>query len=172
MSAALMLYLTGSAGAGIVVAGWRPERGSSARPHATIIVPLAGVLLALLSVGIVSGTMTRHLVQTAPLLAATWLVACRSRYGVVAALPLFSFWLGLMLNIWLYLAGLLHLIGGQFTSIEIALTVVIGVLCSVGLVAAGRQPPSLSRARRLVVAGLLSILQVAAFIASFSIARR
>jgi hypothetical protein len=173
MSVVLTLYLIGGAAAGVVVAGWRSSRVSSNRPRAAalIFMSLMGVLLALLSVGVVSGTMTRHVVQTMPLVIAALLLAIGSRYGVAAAAPLFSFWLDLMLNIWLYLAGWLRLIGGQFTATEIVLTIAIGVLCSVGLVAAGRQMPLLSRAHRLVVAGLFSILQIAAFIASFSVGR-
>jgi hypothetical protein len=113
--------------------------------------------------------MMRHVVQTMPLVLVMLMGALGSRDGVAAAAPLFSFWLGLMLNIWLYLMGVLRLIGGTFTPIEIVLTIAIGVCCSVGLVATGRQTPLRSRARRLVVAALFSILQIAAFIASFSV---
>jgi hypothetical protein len=170
MSVVLTLYLIGSAAAGVVAAGWQARRVSPERSRdVTVLVSLAGVLLALLSVGMVSGTMMRHVVQTMPLVLVMLMGALGSRDGVAAAAPLFSFWLGLMLNIWLYLMGVLRLIGGTFTPIEIVLTIAIGVCCSAGLVATGRQTPLRSRARRLVVAALFSILQIAAFIASFSV---
>jgi hypothetical protein len=166
----LVLYMLGVAAIGIALAGY-PPRDLSAAPSSrgtAAMASLGGLMLALLMVGVVSGTLPRHLVQIAPMAVALALVAGGSSYGAAAAAPLFTFWLGLMVNIWLFLLGLLRMISGTFTPIEIALTVAIAVLSAVGLFAVGRRPTSLSRAARAATAGGFAILQIAALIVSFA----
>jgi hypothetical protein len=167
----LVLYMIGVAAIGIALAAYPPRHPSTAPASrdAAAMASLGGVMLALLIVGVVSGTVPRHIVQIAPMAAALALVAGGSSYGAAAAAPLFTFWLGLMVNIWLFLLGFVRMISGTFTPIEIALTVAIGVLSAVGLLAVGRRPTSLSRGARVVAASGFAILQVAALILSFTV---
>jgi hypothetical protein len=96
---------------------------------------LLTVLAALLLVGVVSGTILRHAVQVLPVLLATVVIVAGPAWSRFAAMPIFAFWLGIMLLIWSYLLGLSNVIGGQFTPAEVGLTVVIGLACVAGLAA-------------------------------------
>jgi hypothetical protein len=49
-------------------------------------------------------------------------------------LPLYLFWLIIMVLIWLYLLGWSRVVTGHFSPIEIAMTLVIGIASLVGLV--------------------------------------
>lgn len=100
---------------------------------------LLTVLVALLLVGLVSGTMIRHAVQVLPVLVASLVVVLRPAWSRFAAIPVFAFWLFIMLLIWLYLLGLASVVTGQFTPAEVGLTVVIGLACVVGLGASARK---------------------------------
>src|SRR5262245_52885072 len=96
---------------------------------------MLAVVLALLLVGLVSGTILRHAVQVLPALAATVVVVRQPVWSRFAAMAVFAFWLLIMLLIWLYLLGLANVISGRFAPVEVALTVVIGLACVAGLAA-------------------------------------
>lgn len=100
---------------------------------------LLTVLVALLVVGLVSGTIIRHAVQVLPVLVATVVMVVQPAWGRFAAMPVFAFWLFIMLLIWLYLLGLANVITGNFTPAEVSLTVVIGLACVAGLAASTRE---------------------------------
>jgi hypothetical protein len=93
------------------------------------------IMVALLVVGAVSHGVIRHVVQTAPLWIAIVLGTQRSDLGKWAALPSFLFWLLLMIAIWLFLLGWARIVSGTFTVTEIAMTIVVGVASTVGIVA-------------------------------------
>ena len=113
---------------------------SEAAPREKVVAgALLTVLVALLVVGIVSGTILRHAVQVLPVLAATVAVVMRPAWSRFAAMPVFAFWLFIMLLIWLYLLGWTKVISGKFTPTEIMLTVVIGLACVAGLAASARK---------------------------------
>lgn len=93
---------------------------------------LAIVMAALLAVGLVSGTLIRHLVQI--IVPALSLAAALTRpWGRYAALPIFGFWLFIMALIWLYLLGFSDFAAGTYTPAEVALTLVIGAACARGV---------------------------------------
>ena len=48
---------------------------------------------ALLLVGVVSGTVLRHIVQIVPIVMALGVLARRAAWGAYAALPIFAFWI-------------------------------------------------------------------------------
>jgi hypothetical protein len=100
---------------------------------------LAVVGGALIVVGFVSNTVLRHLIQIAPFYIALGLLMRGSSLGVSAAAPLFAAWLLIMGAIWLFLLGLARIFMGNFTPVEVALTIVIGVGSMVGLGAAWRR---------------------------------
>jgi hypothetical protein len=168
-----LLYLAGSAAIGIALAGLLPRGPSAASPLRDRVTMglLAGVIVALMIVGVVSGTLRRHVVQVTPLALAILLVALRSPYGAAAALPLFTFWLGIMVNIWLFLLGILQIFGGRFTGAEIALTIAMAVLSAGGIATAWRRSTPLPRATRLATSGVFAVLQVGALIVSMQAGR-
>lgn len=96
------------------------------------------LIASLYVVGIVSHGIIRHAVQTAPLWLAVWLGFRRSPRAKWAVLSPLVLWLLLMINIWLLLLGLPHLLSGSFSPIEIAMTITIGVAAFVGIATALR----------------------------------
>ena len=60
---------------------------------------LFGVVLSLLLVGIVSDTMARHVAQAAPALLALGLAIRLAPAGAWLALPVFAFWIVVMVAI-------------------------------------------------------------------------
>src|SRR5499427_6209166 len=87
------------------------------------------ILLALYVVGAVSlppGSL-RHEVQTLPL----WIPIVggfRNRpWAKWTALPCLTFWLLIMIAIWLYLFGIARIVTGRFFPTEIAMTIAIGI---------------------------------------------
>jgi len=127
----------------------------------TVAVCLAGVGLSLLLVGIVSGTLIRHIIQVVPIIIGLFIVSRRPAWGAYAAMPLFLFWLAIMLLIWSYLLGFSSIASGHYTVTEIVLTIVMAVLSVAGVVAACRLGAALrsgSRAIAFVCFGLLQFV--------------
>ena len=140
---------------------------TNSRP-AALAVPLGGLVVALLVVGVVSGTVLRHVVQVVPALLASAVVVRRPAIAAYAALPIFIFWILIVALIWLYLAGLSSIASGSYTAAEIVSTVVMAVCCGYGVVRAippGRPAPSTAR---LVTFIVFALLQVAAMWISLS----
>jgi len=143
--------------------------------HRSIVMAsLAGLAIALLVVGVVSGTVLRHVVQIVPIAAALALVSRRPAIGAFAALPIFIFWIFIVSLIWLFLMGLSRIANGHYTIAEILSTFVMAICCVSGVVRAiamGRPTPV--AARVLTFAGYAA-LQVVAMWISFtpSIANR
>ena len=123
---------------------------------------LAGIATSLLLIGFVSGTPFRHLVQLVPVAIALVLVIKRWSSSPYAALPLFVFWLLIMVGIWLHLLGIADVITGQFRVSEIVLTVAIGVSCAAGIVAVLRHESGSTGLARLLAVLVLGSLQVGA----------
>lgn len=133
----------------------------------TLAVCALILILALYVVGIVSHGVIRHFVQTAPVWPAVWLGFRRSPWTKWAALSPLSIWLLLMINIWLLLLGLPHLLSGTFTPIEIALTIIIGVAALVGLATGLRIRTAISWAGAAGMLLLMAGLQALAIWVSF-----
>lgn len=125
------------------------------------------VILSLYVVGIVSHGIIRHFVQTAPVWPAVVLAFRRSPWAKWAALSPLLLWLLLMINIWLLLLGLPHLLSGTFSPIEIVLTIIIGLAAMVGVAIALRIRTSVSWAKALGVLVLMLGLQFFAIWLSF-----
>lgn len=103
---------------------------------------LLGTAASLLVVGIVSDTLMSHLIQVVPLSLAP-IIAWRWKpaVGAWAAVSLHSFWMVVMVLIWLFLMGISEIVDGRFTAVEVALTVAIGGFSAAGIasgVRAGR----------------------------------
>jgi hypothetical protein len=132
------------------------------RAHHAVGLALVGVLLPLLLVGLASGTILRHLLQVLPVGLALVPVLRRRSWGPCAAVPLFLFWLLIMLTIWLWLLGLARITSGHFTPAEVVLTVIIAVSCIGGLVGAVRCRPTPRLWAGIAVFLLFAALQIGA----------
>jgi hypothetical protein len=84
-------------------------------------------------VGLATGLVIRHVVQTAPLWIGLALGIGGSRAVGWFTAPIFAFWMVLMMVIWLYLAGWSTLISGHFSAFETVMTLVVGAACAIGL---------------------------------------
>ena len=142
--------------------------GSDATEPLVIVACCLAIIAALvLGVGLGSHLVLRHIVQTAPLWIAVILGFRRSQAAGWVGLPLFLFWLALMLMIWLYLLGISHLLSGNFSALEIAMTIVVGTGSLVGIWASARLRSSLSVLSRVAMFVILAIVQVVCFRLSF-----
>jgi len=135
----------------------------SERVTATALVVIA---LALILVGLVSRMVARHAVQIGPVLAAALVVRIRPGWARFAALPIFLFWLFIMALIWLYVLGLARIVTGRFTPVEVALTVLIGLACLVGVKSARRVPVKPGGLVNLAVFLVFSVFQAGAVLLS------
>jgi hypothetical protein len=128
---------------------------------------LIGLAAALLLVGVVSGTLLRHVVQILPILVVLIIMRRRPDWAAYAAMPILILWLAIMVLIWLFLLGLSRIANGHYTLIEIVLTFVMAACSMVGLVksfAVGRSTPIRERVTAFV---LFAVMQVAAMWVSF-----
>jgi hypothetical protein len=125
------------------------------------LVLLAVLTGALLLVGVVSGTLLRHAVQVLPpLILIVVVVVWRPRSWPAAAMAIELFWLVIMLFIWLYLAGVAHIVKGHFSRSEIVLTMVIGAAAAGGIVIGLRSQRATWPARfvAFLIAGLIQFV--------------
>jgi hypothetical protein len=120
------------------------------------------MVLALYIVGIVSKGVVRHIVQTLPLWVPILLGLRRREIAKWASLPCFIVWLGLMTLIWLFLLGWAHVVSGHFTSIEIAMTLIVAAGSVSGLAVGLRWRTSLTWSKSLSVAAIFAVLQLLA----------
>ena len=133
----------------------------------TLIACLAGVAAALLIVGVASGTFIRHVVQIVPVAIALVAVRERPAWGSHAALPVFAWWLFMMVLVWLYLAGVPMFFDGDFTLTEIVLTGLVALFCVLGLLACMRMESTTSIANRLLAVAVFGAFQFAMMWVSF-----
>ncbi|MES2604005.1 MAG: hypothetical protein V4603_03650 [Pseudomonadota bacterium] len=110
-----------------------PVPASIPLPGVASVLPLMAIAIFLLLVGLVSNTLKTHLVQIAPMLLALALYWRFPRLGVLAATPLYLFWLAVMAAIWLFLLGIARFVSGTFSPAEIVLTVLIALAALGGL---------------------------------------
>ncbi len=137
------------------------------RPQPKLGICALILILSLYVVGIVSHGIIRHFVQTAPVWPVVWLGFHRSPWTKWTALSPLVVWLLLMINIWLLLLGLPHLMGGTFTPIEIAMTITIGVAAVVGIATALYVRTAVPWVRAVGALLLMASLQLFALWVSF-----
>jgi len=124
-----------------------------------IVLCVLGV--ALVSVGIASGTIRPHVIQMLPAAGALAVCTVTEAWGMVVSRAICSFWLVTMTAIWLFLLGFTGFLSGTFSTIEIALTVVIGIASAVGLIMSRPLEP-LPRRLEVLVLIASSAVQAAA----------
>jgi hypothetical protein len=128
---------------------------------------LIALALALLLVGVVSGTLVRHLVQIVPIMVGLGVLTRRPDWGSYAALPIFMFWTLIVVLIWLFLLGLSRIANGHYTPIEVVSTFVMAGCSIVGVVKSIQLGRSLRPFGRAFMFLLFAIMQFAAMWVSF-----
>jgi len=123
---------------------------------------LIGLAIALLVVGMVSGTVVRHLVQIVPILLLLTTLRRRPAAAAAAALPLFAFWFAIAVLIWMFLLGVSRIANGHYTPIEIAMTIVMAACSLFGAVVSMKQGQVLPISARIGWFVVFVVLQVAA----------
>ncbi len=100
---------------------------------------LVGISISLLLVGLVSGTFVRHIIQIIPMIIVA-LVPFRKKgdYQLTIALSMLSFWLLIMVLIWLFLLGIAKIVTGHYSVSEIILTIIMALISSYGLFKSSR----------------------------------
>lgn len=121
------------------------------------------VLIALYVVGAVSNGSLRHEVQTLPLWIPIVLGFRQRELAKWAALPCLIFWLTIMVFIWLFLLGWARIVTGHFSPTEIAMTLVIGAACLVGIGLAVRWRTNVRPMTAAGVTVVFAFLQFLAF---------
>jgi cation transport ATPase len=92
------------------------------------------MIIALWIVGVASGEILRHLIQTLPIWIGVILGFRNSQWTKSAALPFFIFWFAIMTLIWLFLLGWSRIVRGHYSPTEIAMTIVIGAAAFLGII--------------------------------------
>jgi hypothetical protein len=128
---------------------------------------LTGLAIALLLVGIVSGTFLRHIVQILPIAMAAGVLTRRPDWGAYAAVPIFVFWIFIVVMIWLFLLGLSQVANGHYTAIEVISTSLIAGFSGAGVIKSIPLGRSLPVIRRVFTVILFAVVQVAAMWVSF-----
>ena len=136
-------------------------------PKQLVLVCLVGLAIALLLVGIVSGTVLRHVIQILPLILALGLVLRRPVLGAFAALPIFLFWILVVVLIWLFLLGKSNIASGHYTPIEVASTFLMAACSVVGVAGSLRIRGAERIGGRILILLLFAALQIAAMRVSF-----
>ncbi len=131
------------------------ERIGSTGALAMAVCCLVTILALVLGVGLASNLVVRHIVQTLPLWVGVVLGFRHSHIAAWAAVPMFVFWLILMAMIWSDWVGISHLLSGQFSPIEIAMTTIVGAASLAGIAVFARCRYSLSP---LIAAALFIVM--------------
>src|SRR6185436_9738601 len=95
-----------------------------------VVVCLTGLALALMLVGVVSGTVLRPIVQIVPIVVVLAVLRRRPEWGAYAAIPIFVFWTFIVILIWLFLLGQSRIANGHYTPIEVISTFLMAA-CSI-----------------------------------------
>jgi hypothetical protein len=141
------------------------NQNTSASSRKIAICCLA-MIFALWIVGVASGEIVRHLIQTLPIWLGVILGFRNSGWVKSAVLPFFIFWLGIMALIWLYLLGVSRIITGHYSSTEIAMTIVVGLAALLGITVCVQMKTRIKPIQAVAVFVLTSLAQYAAMYVS------
>ena len=126
------------------------------------------IILALVGgVGLTSGLVLHHLVQTLPLWVGVVLGFRRSPATGWIGLPVFLFWLVMMVLIWMYLLGIAHALSGYFSPFVIGMTIVVGIGSVVGIAMFWRLKSSLTLTSAAALFVMVAAIQWLCFRAGF-----
>jgi hypothetical protein len=124
------------------------------------------MIIALWIVGVASGEVLRHLIQTLPIWIGVILGFRNSQWTKFAALPFFIFWLGIMTLIWLFLLGWSRIVRGHYSPTEIAMTIIIGAAAFLGIILCARMKTQIRFVKAAAVFLLTALAQYVAMYVS------
>src|SRR5947207_15559060 len=110
------------------------DHSSGQRPIVIALCCFIVILALVVGVGLVTNLVVRHIVQTLPLWFGVAFGFRRSQATGWIALPVFLCWLALMVIIWMYLLGIARIVTGHFSAVEVAVPIIEGVACVIGIV--------------------------------------
>jgi len=132
-----------------------------------VLACLIGLGLALLLVGVVSGTLLRHVIQILPIGLAAAVLVRSPEWGAYASIPIFFFWIGIVGLIWLFLLGLSRIASGHYTPIEVVSTFMMVAFSVVGVVGGMSLGKPLRPRAKIFAFMLFASVQLAAMWVSF-----
>jgi len=135
--------------------------------QARVSVALTTLAVALLFVGAVSGTVLRHVVQITPIVCVLLVLRRKPDWGAYGAIPIFVFWIGIVILIWLFLLGLSRIANGHYTLAEVLATVVMAGAALTGLGSSLAVGKELRVGDRVIAIGTFAVFQFAAMWVSF-----
>jgi hypothetical protein len=124
------------------------------------------MIIALWIVGVASGEVLRHLIQTLPIWIGVILGFRNSQWTKSAALPFFIFWLAIMTLIWLFLLGWSRIVRGHYSPTEIAMTIIIGAAAFLGIILSARMKTQIKFIQAAAVFATIALAQYLAMYVS------
>jgi cation transport ATPase len=124
------------------------------------------MIIALWIVGVASGEILRHLIQTLPIWIGVILGFRNSQWTKSAALPFFIFWFAIMTLIWLFLLGWSRIVKGHYSPTEIAMTILIGAAAFLGIIFCARMKTQIKFIQAATLFVLTALAQYAAMYVS------
>ena len=131
-----------------------------------IVLCAIAQIVALIVVGAVSDGFARHVLQTAPTWIAMTAAVNGSRWAKWAAIPVFLFWIGIAILIWLFLLGIANIANGHYSATEVAMTIVFAAAGIIGIQAALRERSGTPAWAALLIFVAVGAIQVGAMAAS------
>jgi cation transport ATPase len=122
------------------------------------------MIIALWIVGVASGEIFRHLIQTLPIWIGVILGFRNSQWTKSAALPFFVFWFAIMTLIWLFLLGWSRIVRGHYSPTEIAMTIIIGAAAFLGIIFCARMKTQI---KFIQAAALFVLTALAQYVAMY-----
>jgi cation transport ATPase len=141
------------------------NQNTNAYAHRIAICCLT-IIIALWIVGLASGEILHHLIQTLPIWIGVILGFRNSQWTKSAALPFFIFWFAIMTLIWFFLLGWSRIVRGHYSPTEIAMTIVIGVAAFVGMIFCARMKTQIKFIQAVAVFVLTALAQYVAMYVS------
>jgi len=132
-------------------------------PERLLVAATLGLIASLLLVGVVSSTLVRHLIQLVPAYVLLYGTLTHRAWARAGAVPVFVFWLLIVIAIWCFLLGIARIVTGTYTPAERVLTGTIALSSLCGLAAVARIRAAASWATRVAGFMLLAALQWGAF---------
>jgi hypothetical protein len=139
----------------------------ASRAKPVVLRCLIGLAFALLLVGVVSGTVLRHVVQILPIAVVTGILARRPDWGAYAAIPIFLFLIFIVMLIRLFLLGFSRIANGHYTPIEVVATFLMAGFSVVGVIRSVPVGRPLRAVERVLVFIVFAALQCGAMWVSF-----
>lgn len=127
----------------------------------------AAIIAALLVIGVASYEVIRHVIQALPAFAAALFAFAGARSSKWMALPVFVVWLVIPILIWLFLLGVSKIANGTYSPVEIAMTIVLALASTIGLIRIAVHPGRVSILGVVFVVAIFAAGEIGVMYVSF-----